>query len=323
MDTGLLHEFVVLVEHLNYSTAAKMMNMSQSTLSRHIGELERFYGARLFNRSEGLTLTYAGQVLLEELSDLFAVEDRIKERVKAAKNHYRGTVYVEDYEFSHEVRNFFLRSINLFREENPEVMFEFRRVKHNLAILDSVAEGYFNVGVLVKSGAKDAAVPRPEGFRILPLRHMASRLMIYAHKSAVAHTNGGPVSLKDFKDVPFLMPLKSEYASFRNDLVDLCAQSGFAPNFLLKEIHTYEQLALFEMKDCVQIVRQGDVDNPSSPFLMNPSCEVVELQEEYYATPYLVFPEQGASELVDAFADYLESLVCSETAFTCDYAGSE
>lgn len=66
MDTNLLHEFVTLAEYLNFSTAAKMMNMSQSTLSRHIGDLERHYGTLLFSRRDSLTLTYAGQILLEE-----------------------------------------------------------------------------------------------------------------------------------------------------------------------------------------------------------------------------------------------------------------
>lgn len=307
MDTNLLHEFVVLVEHLNYSTAARMMNMSQSSLSRHIHELERYLGAQLFYRKDALTLTYAGQILLEELNGLFAAETRIKERIRASKDCYRGTIFIEDYEFSHEVRNFFLRGINQFREGNPSVMFEFRPVKHNLAIVDSINEGYFDVGVLMKSGARDCDIPCPEDMQVLPLRHAVSPLMVYTHKSVLPDIQQGPVSLKAFKDISFLLPLKPEYAAFRNDFTEICQENGFLPNFLMKEIHTYEQLALFDMTDCAQIVRAGDVDSPSSPFLMNPSCKLLELEGEYYTTPYLLFRHEGSSDVVDVFTSYLET----------------
>lgn len=307
MDTTLLREFVTLVEHLNFSTASKLMNMSQSTLSRHIDKLERHFDVKLFVRGDTLKLTYAGQILLDELSDLFAIEQRIEERLREAKWQYSGSVLVEDYEFSHEVRNFLLRAINAFRATEPTVMFEFRRVKHNMTILDSVKSGYFNVGVLVKSGRIGAPIPSYEGFVTLPLRSAASRLAIYAHKETLKHISDVP-SLSEFRDIPFLMPLKPEYASFQNDLRELCETCGFTPNLMFCEMHSYEQLAVCDMHDCVQIVRRGDVEDASSPFLMNPECRVVELAEEFYATPYLVFKQPAPSASVAQFQNYLETL---------------
>lgn len=306
MDTNLLHEFVTLAEYLNFSTAAKMMNMSQSTLSRHIGDLERHYGTLLFSRRDSLTLTYAGQILLEECAGLFAIEDRIEERIRASKRQYQGTIYVEDYEFSHEVRSFLLRAMNVFRAENPSVFFEFRRVRHNAGILDSVKEGYFDVGVLVKSSEHIGDMPELEGFSVVALPALASRLAVYAHEDVIG-AEGGPVPLAAFADTPFLLPLRPEYAPFRGDFTALCEQAGFTPQFLLKEMHSYEQLALFDMRHCVQVVRLGDVQEPSSPFLMDPHCRVVKLQEELYATPYLIFRAE-TTELVRQFEAHVANM---------------
>lgn len=308
MDTALLHEFVVLVEHLNYSTAARMMNMSQSSLSRHISELERYFGAQLFYRKDKLTLTYAGQILLEELNGILVIEKRIKDRIRESKERYQGTIFIEEYIFAHEVRNFFLRAINRFREDNPSVMFEFRQVKHNLSILDSLHEGYFDIGVLTKSGSRDSEMPNLVDFHVLPLWHAASPLMVYTHTSVLPGVEHGPVSLAVFKDIPFLLPLKPEYASFRDDLTAMCEKDGFVPSFIMKEIHAYEQLALFDMTACAQIVRSGDVDSPSSPFLMNPNCKLLELEGDFWTTPYLLFRRENSSDVVDVFMRYLETV---------------
>lgn len=320
MDTTLLHEFVVLVEHLNYSTAARMMNMSQSSLSRHIHELERYFGTQLFYRKDKLTLTHAGQILLEEYDAVFAAEKRIKKRIKDSKDHYQGTILIEDYAFAHEVRNFFLRAINCFRENNPAVMFEFRPVKHNLSILDSLREGYFDVGVLTKSGLGDPDMPLIDDFHVLPLRHATSPLMVYTHASVLPDVLDGPVSLAEFREVSFLLPLKPEYASFRDDLTTMCQEKGFVPKFLMKEIHTYEQLALFDMTGCAQIVRAGDVDSPSSPFLMNPNCKLMELEEDCRTTPYLLFRKDGSSDIVDIFMSFLESFAADLVDSRCPTA---
>lgn len=306
MDTNLLHEFVTLAEYLNFSTAAKMMNMSQSTLSRHIGDLERHYGTLLFSRRDSLTLTYAGQILLEECAGLFAIEDRIEERIRASKRQYQGTIYVEDYQFSHEVRSFLLRAINTFRAENPAVFFEFRRVRHNVGILDSVKEEYFDVGVLVKSSERIETAPNIEGFSTIALPALTSRLAVYTHEDTI-DANGGSLPLASFAEIPFLLPLRPEYASFRNDFTVLCEQRGFTPQFLLKEMHSYEQLALFDMHCCAQIVRFGDVQAPSSPFLLDPHCCVIELEEELYATPYLIFRAE-TTELVKQFEAHVSNM---------------
>ena len=72
-------------------------------------------------------------------------------------------------------------------------------------------------------------------------------------------------------------------------------------------MHSYEQLALFDMHRCAQIVRLGDVQAPSSPFLLDPHCCVIELEEELYATPYLIFRAE-TTELVKQFEAHIANM---------------
>lgn len=72
-----LNEFVVLSNTLNYRQASERLNLSQSTLSRHISSIEREFKVRLFDRNTAaVTLTDAGRQLRSEaLKVLYAYGD--------------------------------------------------------------------------------------------------------------------------------------------------------------------------------------------------------------------------------------------------------
>lgn len=72
-------EFITLAVDLNYATAAAKLNLSTSSLSRHMAELEHELGFMLFERNP-LTLTPAGQFYLESISDLINNLDGIIQR---------------------------------------------------------------------------------------------------------------------------------------------------------------------------------------------------------------------------------------------------
>lgn len=62
-----LNEFIVLSNTLNYREASERLNLSQSTLSRHISSIEREFKVRLFDRNTAaVALTDAGRQLRSE-----------------------------------------------------------------------------------------------------------------------------------------------------------------------------------------------------------------------------------------------------------------
>ncbi|MFJ6770554.1 LysR substrate-binding domain-containing protein [Kitasatospora sp. NPDC091257] len=84
MELRTLRYFVAVAEELHFGRAAARLHMSQPPLSRAIKQLETDLGATLLHRSaQGVTLTPAGTVLLDEARTLLDRADRIRARVAA------------------------------------------------------------------------------------------------------------------------------------------------------------------------------------------------------------------------------------------------
>ena len=74
MDLNLLKEFTLLARYLNYSRAARELNLNQPTLSRHIVQLEEELGVQLFLRDrQSVALTEAGRLFLPEAEAVTAL----------------------------------------------------------------------------------------------------------------------------------------------------------------------------------------------------------------------------------------------------------
>ena len=69
-----LEYFLAASEELNFTKAAKRLFISQQSLSNHISNMEKEFDVILFNRTNPLTLTYAGQALKKRAQQLLALK---------------------------------------------------------------------------------------------------------------------------------------------------------------------------------------------------------------------------------------------------------
>ena len=82
MTLAHLTTFVAVAERRHFARAASACNLSQPAVSHQIAQLEAVVGAKLLNRAaRRVSLTVAGEVMLEEARRILAAVDRARERM--------------------------------------------------------------------------------------------------------------------------------------------------------------------------------------------------------------------------------------------------
>ena len=78
LDAHQLNVFLTAAETLNFTRAARELNMTQPSVSQHVQELERHFGTALFDRSgRKVSLTDAGEALLPLAREIVTLSIRI------------------------------------------------------------------------------------------------------------------------------------------------------------------------------------------------------------------------------------------------------
>lgn len=123
METSILNEFLTLEETNSFSKAARQMQISQATLSRHIRQLEDSYGVPLFERTtQKMKLTPYGEALVVYAKNILENEHSFKrdiERIhfKKANHLVIGTV---DFSFYYGITTHLAE----FKKSHPNATLE-------------------------------------------------------------------------------------------------------------------------------------------------------------------------------------------------------
>lgn len=95
MDLRQLQVFVRVLEASSFSRAAAQLNATQSTLSRHVAQLEADLGQRLLVRTgRGVEPTEAGRALHLHAAGLLSLAERAREDLRDMQASPRGRVVV-------------------------------------------------------------------------------------------------------------------------------------------------------------------------------------------------------------------------------------
>lgn len=95
IETRLLHYFLTVAKEQNISKAAKMLHITQPTLSRQMTMLEKEIGVVLFVKgSRPLTLTGEGYLLRRRSEKVLSLIAKTEEEVRCGDEELEGMVTV-------------------------------------------------------------------------------------------------------------------------------------------------------------------------------------------------------------------------------------
>ena len=125
METRQLKYFLDVANCLNFTKAAQMNHMAQTTMSQNINSLESQLGFKLFERSNrNVKLSTMGEIFYNEAVRIIMASEQAERFMKKVKSGANGVLRI-GFQGEHE-SEFLPKIIKTFRKDYPEVSFEFQ-----------------------------------------------------------------------------------------------------------------------------------------------------------------------------------------------------
>lgn len=231
MELRHIRYFLALAETLNFTVAAKRLNMSQPPLSQQIADLERELSVKLFDRnSRSVALTAAGQVFRKHAEAMLAQAQQAADEVKAID---RGTVGLLNVAATSSVLYSGLSTaIAAFKAENHNVEI----IIHELSPQEQIER--------LELHRIDACflrfAPEERGFVVTKAWQEKVGVIVPLSHRLAARKSVRIASLKDEDFVFYRLP----ESTFATHLQSFCIQEGFAPRIVQQVVEAFSVVSL-------------------------------------------------------------------------------
>lgn len=294
VETRLLHYFLTVARERNITNAAKILHITQPTLSRQMTLLEEQLGVKLFVRdSRPLALTDEGFLLRRRAEEILELVEKTEAEVSAQEEQVEGSVSIGCGELAST--KLLMEMVAGFSEQFPRVTFDVYtanadRIKHRMD------NGLTDVGLLLEP----VEMERYEFIR-MPVRERWVAMM----PSGVPLARRKYVTARDLDDIPVIMPSRQkvhdEVASWFGDDYEklrLIGTSNLSTNAAL----------MVQAGMGYALAVEG-----SMPFLEQSNIRMIPLYPELTATSVLAWKRgQPISTAVSRFLAYIKCFLSME-----------
>ncbi|WP_044470265.1 LysR family transcriptional regulator [Mannheimia massilioguelmaensis] len=223
MKLHLLKEFIILAESLNFTKAAEKLNTTQPVLSRHIKEMEEYFGDKLFTRdTHNVKLTATGILVFSEVKKIIKQFDNSISTIHAftGKTKQKLSIAYLGEAFNHILRE----TIEKFRESNATINLAYQDCELD-EVLNHLKNNEYDIGLIIRPNIID----KFEDFDILPL--FTDNIYAIVNKSHPL-ANHQKISLKELANYPMIRE-DPKYVSYS----EICSSNFFLNKNLNLTIH--------------------------------------------------------------------------------------
>lgn len=215
--------FSAVAEHQSFHRAAERLHIAQPALSRQIRALEDNLEVELFIRhSQGVTLTPAGEILLEDVRRLLPQIEYAKDRAKRAAMGKVGTLNIAFTTAVTELKPA-LAAFAAAKRSMPDINFKLTVAMSDFQ-QDAILKNEIDVGVLYRRP------PHPPEIEYRDLRVDNYKLLVPEDHHL---TKKNRVKLIDLQGEDMIFgPTANRPATYR-EMMDACTRAGLIPKVAL------------------------------------------------------------------------------------------
>lgn len=234
MEFRQLQYFLAVAEELNFSRAAKRLNMAQPPLTRQIRQLEQELGVELFYRTKRyVQLTDAGKAFLEESRRIL---EQVEHSVQVAQRASRGEIgrLVVAFEGS-SAYDIVPRSLKTYRERFGGVELVVVGMTTGEQV-QALHERQIGAGFLVpplkgkdKELVVEAVLQEPLVLALPENHHLAAQ---------------SRVKVRSLSNEPFVMAGRDSGCGLYDQAIAVCQRAGFSPR-VMQEVNEMQVMLGF------------------------------------------------------------------------------
>ncbi|MCF2662144.1 LysR family transcriptional regulator [Pseudoflavonifractor phocaeensis] len=236
-----LKYFLMVAEELNITRAAERLYISQQSLSNHISNMERELNVKLFTRSPKLSLTYAGDQLVQTATQILDLHTQFLTKVGDINRHYLGVLRVG---ISHTCGLALLPEIlPRFREEFPMVEFSLSEGNSN-QLEDELSHGRVDLIIcfqpIMLEGVETVPLTEQKLVMVVP-RGFTDQLFGGRAEEVRAQFQQG-ADIAAFQQMPFVLIKRGNRT--RSIVDQYFSRYYFKPKLILETENTVTTLAM-------------------------------------------------------------------------------
>lgn len=306
MDTSVFQEMTTLAMSENLSVASRLLNTSPSVLSRHISQVEKQLGYRLFDRRQGSPVvvpTVQGEIFIESAQRMQLELKQLKYNLSRAS---AGTVRLRigsSFDVSLADSEGFARA----RAAMPAFAATIVNPRMEVSLL-MLKEGRVNLAYEPMSRYLDDVLNLRD-MEVMPVLRDPAYLIVHVEDPLAKFPTLEIGQLEGFN---FLQTYAKNESCVEAHLVELCDRHGFQA---CTEILPYENpLLMFRERLSPGhggIIAQTALDRAKANY---PNARFVPIADEDAAFAMSLFVPSDASEMVRQFAGALSGAVHSTMA---------
>ena len=236
-----LKYFLMVAEELNITKAAERLYISQQSLSNHISNMEKELNVKLFVRSPKLSLTYAGDLMVENATQILDLHSQFLTKVGDINRNYLGMLRVG---VSHTCGLALLPDIlPAFRKEFPQVEFSLFEGNSN-QLEDELSHGRVDLIICFQPIMLDSisTVPLTEQKLVMVVPKAFTNQLFGSRAEEMRRQFAHGADISAFQSEPFILIKRGNRT--RNIVDQYFSRYYFKPNLILETENTVTTLAM-------------------------------------------------------------------------------
>lgn len=228
MQIEFIREFIKLARRLNITSTAREMNLSQSSMSRHIQAMEKELHAELVERNgSSLALTRAGEAFLEGMIPLITLYDRTVSQCRSLSKHDLIQLRIQDVPIRSESSTILFDLVVEFSKQHSDVRIDYTPLSRYTP-REALSRGLFDIVQTISAGSQKEAMEHFEQESLQALPIVSEQPLIWVDKRSRLYKKES-ITLDDLKNIKFCVSAGKLNDPMGEVIKELGNKEGFSP----------------------------------------------------------------------------------------------